>query len=269
VEIVLGLEGRLFVVLPTGVNTALPFACNAPFVQDPARVKIKDPQISATNRWLLERAGRLAAQTMLSWLRRTDLAVSDRAAAYRLLPLSSGTHDSIEASCATIVTNKFYEAIRHQRFTLTESGRLVGTNECIAVPPWLSDVWDISHISEFFEVAQRPLFAREVGQAPRAELVRRGFLAELTLEKALEVLRDNHLPRPKNIAGLLTLWDAVAPRVASTQGQSLKAIRILLVKGQDRLYAAPSLHAAPVSTIVPSSTPTAVCLSFPPSVSST
>ena len=29
VEIVLGMEGRLFVVLPTGVKTELPFACNA------------------------------------------------------------------------------------------------------------------------------------------------------------------------------------------------------------------------------------------------
>jgi hypothetical protein len=46
VEIVLGMEGRLFVILPTGVTTNLPFACNAPFVQDPARLKIKDPDIS-------------------------------------------------------------------------------------------------------------------------------------------------------------------------------------------------------------------------------
>ena len=41
VEIVLGMDGRLFVVLPTGVITQLPFACNAPFIQDPARMKIR------------------------------------------------------------------------------------------------------------------------------------------------------------------------------------------------------------------------------------
>ena len=45
VEIVLAMEGRLFVVLPTGVTTQLPFACNAPFIQGPARMKIKDPRI--------------------------------------------------------------------------------------------------------------------------------------------------------------------------------------------------------------------------------
>src|SRR5437899_945701 len=44
IEIVLGVDGRLFVVLPTGVKTKLPFACNAPFIQDPARLKIKDPE---------------------------------------------------------------------------------------------------------------------------------------------------------------------------------------------------------------------------------
>ena len=49
----LGAKGRLYVVLPTGVETALPFACNAPFIQDPARLKIKDPETSPTNRWLL------------------------------------------------------------------------------------------------------------------------------------------------------------------------------------------------------------------------
>ena len=42
VEIVIGAKGRLYVVLPTGVTANLPFACNAPFVQDPARLKIKD-----------------------------------------------------------------------------------------------------------------------------------------------------------------------------------------------------------------------------------
>ena len=61
VELVLGAPGRLYVVLPTGVETALPFACNAPFIQDPARMRIKDPETSPTNQWLLERTGRLAA----------------------------------------------------------------------------------------------------------------------------------------------------------------------------------------------------------------
>ena len=85
VEIVLGLEGRLFVILPTGVTTDLPFACNAPFVQDPARVKIKDPETSPTNRWLLHRAGELAAKALLAWVSDETLDADQRAKAYRLL----------------------------------------------------------------------------------------------------------------------------------------------------------------------------------------
>ena len=61
VEIVSGAAGRLYVVLPTGVETALPFACNAPFIQDPSRREIRSPDSSPTNRWLLQRLGKLAA----------------------------------------------------------------------------------------------------------------------------------------------------------------------------------------------------------------
>jgi len=50
VELVLGVPGRLHVVLPTQVETELPFACNAPFIQDPARLRIKGPDTSPTNR---------------------------------------------------------------------------------------------------------------------------------------------------------------------------------------------------------------------------
>ena len=86
VELVLGAKGRLYVVLPTGVETELPFACNAPFIQDPARMKIKDPETSPTNYWLLQRVGRLAAEAALAWLNESSLSIEERAKAYALLP---------------------------------------------------------------------------------------------------------------------------------------------------------------------------------------
>lgn len=86
IEIVLGAKGRLYVVLPTGVETTLPFACNAPFIQDPARLKIKDPETSPTNRWLLKRAGELAGRAMMQWLEQTTTSPLDRATAYGLMP---------------------------------------------------------------------------------------------------------------------------------------------------------------------------------------
>jgi hypothetical protein len=59
VVVVLGAaeQQRLYCVLPTEVTVELPFSCHAPFVQDPARTGIKDPSISSTNAWLLDRAG--------------------------------------------------------------------------------------------------------------------------------------------------------------------------------------------------------------------
>ena len=107
VELVVGAKGRLFVVLPTGVQTLLPFACNAPFIQDPARESIKDPEQSLTNRWLLRYIGRLAATTMLSWLRNADLPDEERALAYRLLPDVSEEDSSLEGVCAKIVKRPF------------------------------------------------------------------------------------------------------------------------------------------------------------------
>ncbi|MFZ4122943.1 MAG: sacsin N-terminal ATP-binding-like domain-containing protein, partial [Caulobacterales bacterium] len=78
IEIVLGLKApqRLYVVLPTGAEIPVPFSINAPFIQDPARMKIKDPATSPTNRWLLERTGRLLAQTLLDWVGNKDLTLA-------------------------------------------------------------------------------------------------------------------------------------------------------------------------------------------------
>jgi hypothetical protein len=84
VELVLGLGGdqRLFVVLPAGTDVDLPFSINAPFLQDPARQKIKEPEVSPCNRWLLERAGRLAGEAMAAWLGKDHLSAENRADAY-------------------------------------------------------------------------------------------------------------------------------------------------------------------------------------------
>lgn len=98
VELVVGAQGRLYVVLPTGVMTSLPFACNAPLIQDPARLKIKDPEMSPTNRWLLERVGKLAAAAMLEWLNRVDLLLSERAEAYWLMPVAATQADPLAAA---------------------------------------------------------------------------------------------------------------------------------------------------------------------------
>ena len=124
VEIVLGMEGRLFVVLPTEVTTPLPFACNAPFIQDPARTKIKDPALSPTNGWLLQRAGELAADAMLAWLGRKSLPIEERSYGYGLLPDVDRNDRAIEGSCGAIVEESFEARIEGTEFLITETGTL-------------------------------------------------------------------------------------------------------------------------------------------------
>lgn len=241
VEIVLGLEGRLFVVLPTGVKTDLPYACNAPFIQDPARVKIKDPETSPTNRWLLERAGKLAAQTMLCWLARNDLTPAERSDAYRLIPSNSTTEDSIEGACLEIVSQAFSQSLEGQPILLTNKGKLAGKDSCIAIPTWLMDVWDDKQISALFDSAHRVLFCNAVHASTRAALIRHGHLTAFGDEQVLTVLRSNHLPRPKSWRKLLNLWVAVLPHVskyAYAWMSSWKDIRIVPVQAQDTLYSA-------------------------------
>ncbi|MFZ4595897.1 MAG: sacsin N-terminal ATP-binding-like domain-containing protein, partial [Verrucomicrobiaceae bacterium] len=241
VEIVLGLEGRLFVVLPTGVKTALPFACNAPFIQDPARVKIKDPETSPTNRWLLERVGTLAAQLMLQWLARTDLNIRERSKAYRLLPPSSQTPDSIEGACLEIVSDAFSAAIEDEDVLLTSSGELVSKDGCVAMPNWLTDVWEHEQVSALFDSGHRPLLSSEVESSIRTRLIQQGYLSALSDDNVLMVLRANHLPRPKTWKNLLNLWAAVTPYVTkhvTSWLPSWRDIRIVPVQAQGNLYSA-------------------------------
>ena len=127
VEIVLGAKGELFVVLPTRVSTACPFACNAPFIQDPAREGIKDPNISPTNRWLLERMGRLAGDSMLQWLSDNDLPEEQRAAAYDILPaeISPGMRP-LDESVAETIRAAFAETVDGEKFILGLAGAYTG-----------------------------------------------------------------------------------------------------------------------------------------------
>ena len=141
VEIVFGRKGRLYVVLPTGVVTALPFACNAPFIQDPARLKIKDPGTSPTNRWLLERIGLLAASVMMQWLECTSASLAERSRAYGLFPDVDRNDSSLEGICAATVEEAFDAAIEGKAFLLTDVGELKPAGQSVVIPEALLDVW--------------------------------------------------------------------------------------------------------------------------------
>lgn len=171
VELVLGAVGRLYVVLPTGVKTELPFACNAPFIQDPARLKIKDPETSPTNRWRLDRVGRLAGEVMLNWLGNSEKGNEYRAQAYNLMPDIDRDDNSLDGVCSATAECSFDDVITGKPILLTESGELVEKNESVILPIELSDIWSAEEAANFLmkriESRSPPLFPAQTSKSLR------------------------------------------------------------------------------------------------------
>lgn len=238
VEIVLGAKGRLYVVLPTGVETALPFACNAPFIQDPARLKIKDPETSPTNRWLLNRAGKLAASAMMEWLEQTKTSARDRADPYGLLPDVDREATTLEGACGATVELAFADAIDDRPILLTEDGTLVASEGAIAVPQPIFDIWPADQAMALLDTKSRPALCQHVSAKDRTKLVRWGLVEEFSKSDLLQRLRSNHLPRPATWRHLLNLWSYIAPEVTSWQYHDPDGLRIVPVQGKEVLYAA-------------------------------
>lgn len=238
VEIVLGAKGRLYVVLPTGVETALPFACNAPFIQDPARLKIKDPETSPTNRWLLNRAGELAASAMMEWLEQTKIGPQDRADAYDLLPDVDREAASLEGACGATVELAFDAAISGRPILLIEEGILVEAKAAITVPRPVFDIWPADQAMALLDAKSRPALCQHVSVKNRTKLVHWGLIEEFSKSDLLERLRSNHLPKPATWRHLLNLWVYIAPEVTGWQCHDADALRIVPVQGKEVLYAA-------------------------------
>ncbi|MEQ8354151.1 MAG: hypothetical protein RH942_01325 [Kiloniellaceae bacterium] len=239
IEIVLGLEGRLFVVLPTGVETALPFAINAPFIAKPDRDDIKDPAISPTNRWLLQRAGKLAASAMLCWLNAEKMPPNEQARAYGLVPDVNRGDNSLEGDCGAIVEKSFEEAISDAAVLLTEDGKLVGGGASIIVPEAILDVWSPTQVTKLIDEKARSPLSRHVSEDDRDKLLNWGIIEELDNQAFIGVLRERHLPKPKTWARLLTLWAYVAPEATGFWNRDTAiSLRIVPVQGKDVLYAA-------------------------------
>ncbi len=239
VEIVLGAKGRLYVVLPTGVKTALPFACNAPFIQDPARLKIKDPETSPTNRWLLERAGSLAADAMFSWLQQGSMDIAERAGAYAFLPDVDLDDNSLEGVCATTVEESFRAQLDGAEYVLTDAGNLTTAGQSVVIPDQLCDVWPADTIAGFLDAAVRPAFAKTVFDGDRKKLLRWGAIEAISSDQFFAVLQSVHLPRPKTWRRLLSLWAYVAPDITKYSPKvDAKKVRIFPVQGKDEMYSA-------------------------------
>lgn len=244
VQIVLGLSEpqRVFVVLPGGVNLELPFSCNAPFIQDPARSRIKSPASSATNRWLLDRVGRLAGKAILEWLGNRELSLEERARAYDLLPRKLEDRDSLESDVCRAICAGLEAVLKDQPILLTTAGEIVARNGCLAPPRVAYEVWSSEEIVQVFgRTPATPVLASQVSARQREALRWWQAVDILGDDELLNQLRiREEVPRPAEHQRLLRLWHWVQERI----GRSLP---LEAHKSEFRLVpvaASPVLHRA-------------------------
>lgn len=242
VDVVMGLPGteRLYVVLPTDVDVNLPFSCNAPFMQDPARTGLKDPSTSPTNRWLLRRIGVLAAETMLAWLDKDDLPIESRVRAYELLPSLIPHSSAISKSCIEVITEAFRETVRNKRTVLCAGGRLIYPERVVAPPVEAYEIWDTDQLPRLFGEKDQPLLAGEIPAAARNLLERWKWISLISRDDLIARLcAGSPPPRPTSWDRLVNLWQFVVTNVQYDYGGLRRARAMVIpVSGKETLLAA-------------------------------
>jgi hypothetical protein len=172
VELVIGLSApqKLYIVLPTSIETALPFSCNAPFLQDPARTSIKNPSLSPTNRWLLHRIGQLAGETMLNWLENTTISINERTEAYTLLLQPLKQQDTLKDDIHEHVFSSFLQATKDEEVLLTTEGKLVAGGECLTPPIETYSIWKATDLLQIIDDEQQHVLTEYITKATRDKL---------------------------------------------------------------------------------------------------
>ncbi|HRZ77231.1 MAG TPA: ATP-binding protein, partial [Bacteroidales bacterium] len=242
VDIILGLKGdqRLFVVLPTGVRPNIPFSCNAPFIQDPARSGIKDPSISDTNQWLLQRIGNLAEETMMTWLQDKSLPIPERCKAYDLLPQPGDEGDTIEGECTSKIKESFASIGSDKPLLLASDGTMRASAECLVPPRMLYGIWSSGEIINTFGNGKKSILAEEVTSDHRKKLEAWKWLELLSTDAVLKRLEgDAAVPKPGSWPALALLWSAIRQWVTYDYNDSTKKrLKIVPVKGDAHLHSA-------------------------------
>jgi hypothetical protein len=242
IEVVLGLTQpqRLYVVLPTGAELPLPFSINAPFIQDPARMKIKDPATSPTNRWLLERAGRLVADTMLEWLSNRNLSLDERAAAYQFLSETTAFDSTLGGQCAEAIFSSFDDVIAERPIVLTTAGKVVGPGATVALPTSLHEIWEPGPLREIFGGERHDhVTANEISPTSVTAMANREWITSLNPSEVIERLGEAPGPaRPRSWANLQTLWEFASSQCPyEWQNETLRDLNLVPTQGDRVLHA--------------------------------
>jgi hypothetical protein len=208
----------------------MPFSINAPFVQDPARRGIKEPSISPTNRWLLERAGQLAAKSMEEWLAREEFDQFKRAEAYQFLPSYPEKSDESDL-CICSVISKYLEG---HPILLASNGSLV--ERCFVPPYVFYDIWNPEEIATFVGSEYDTILSQAVLPDFRKRLERWGCITVYNDKTIVEWFKTHIVPRPAGYDQILLLWTYVVERLP--RWYPFGSLKILPVEGSTRLFSA-------------------------------
>jgi len=250
VAIVWGLPGdqQLYAVLPTGVKIDVPFSCNAPFLLDPNRSRIKAPALSPTNRWLLDQLGRLAGQTILAWLENRSLELRDRARAYSLLPKKPAQEDSLESDATVALCDALSAEIAQCHKLLSTTGELVQAEDCLAPPKKAYQAWDPPQLLELLGDGQRAVLSDAVTEDHRQRLRSWGWIDTLDDKTLIDRLaHPKPVPRPTTHQRLLVLWAIAHEHRWDLPGSRLRKMAIVPVEGTPSLFSAEQVVRLPAN----------------------
>ena len=204
-------------------------------------MKIKDPATSPTNRWLLERAGRLVAETVLEWLGNRSLSLDERAAAYQFLSDSTAFDSSLGGQCAAAIFSSFDAVIAEHPIVLTTAGKVVGTGQAVAVPATLHEVWEPGPLREIFgQEGHEHVAANEICAPSLRAMANREWINSLDANQVISRLGEAPEPaRPRSWANLQTLWEFASLQCAyEWQNETLRDLNLIPTQGDRVLHAA-------------------------------
>jgi hypothetical protein len=244
-----GNDSRLHVVLPTAVKPGLPFHINGPFIQDPARIEIKSPGQSATNRWLLTRVAKLASEALIAWVNDQELSEEDRAEAYALAP--DIIHpEGISFDVREAVVRLFRTMTQDANVVLDHEGNTRKIGDCARVPSDLQGIWPPRVFLDSFATGASALLHPRVPPPFASKLVTISWVREVNAQIVLDGLtRHPGPPLPRTPDGLKILWSYAEARVRDWRSPewrlSARNLAIVPVRGDDRLDAAANVVRLP------------------------
>lgn len=239
VALVLGAgPSAIFVVLPTTVIISSAFSIQGPFLQDPARTGIKDPAHSPTNRWLLDRAGRLAAAALASWIGNPRLTSKEQSQAYSLLP---PTEAPALVGVASAVRTRVHEAMQREllkhSIVLAGDGSLRPGARVLDVPSSLVGIWDDAELLRVFGENETHVIHHAIEDRFRDRLSAWGLLKRCNSQRIISGL-TRMAPRKPSGEYLVRLWSYLYPILRTMARDSGRVLHIVPASGADSLTVA-------------------------------